>query len=79
MPTEETKILVWNKGTVIPNYNQDTWRRDVNGNAISFAAYGNRNSDYGWEIDHIVQVASGGTDAPSNLRPLHWRVNAARQ
>ena len=76
---EYVKLAVWNKGTIIPGYDAKQWRRDYEGNAISFASYGDRDSDYGWEVDHIVSVASGGSDLISNLRPLHWRVNASRQ
>ena len=76
---ESLKLKVWNKGTTIPEYDAAKWRRDACGNAISFAAYGNRSSDYGWEIDHITPVTDEGSDALGNLRPLHWRVNASRQ
>ncbi|MCY4662048.1 MAG: HNH endonuclease signature motif containing protein [Acidobacteria bacterium] len=76
---EQTKVLVWQKGTVIPGYDPTQWRRDEDGNALSFAAYGDRSSDYGWEIDHIHPVAEGGGDSIANLRPLHWRVNSGRQ
>ena len=76
---EQTKVLVWRKGTVIPGYDPTQWRRDEYGNALSFAAYDDRNSDYGWEIDHIRPVAEGGADAIANFRPLRWRVNAGRQ
>ena len=72
------KITVWNKGTTIPNYDAAEWRHDAFGNSISFAAYGDRDSDYGWEIDHIVPVAEGGDDLLANLRPLHWKANVAR-
>jgi len=34
--------------------------------------YGNRNSDYGWEIDHIDP--DGGDDI-SNLQQLQWKNN----
>ena len=76
---EQTRILVWQKGTAIPGYDPAQWRRDAEGNALSFAAYGDRSSDYGWEIDHIRPVTEGGTDEIDNLRPLHWRANAGRQ
>ncbi len=69
---------VWNNGHIIDGYDARAWRRDDFGNAISYAAYGDRTSDYGWEIDHIVTVAAGGTDFIANLRPLHWRANVAR-
>ena len=71
-------IAVWNKGTTIPNYDAAQWRQDSSGNVISLAVYGDRNSDHGWEIDHIVPVADGGSDLISNLRPLHWKANVAR-
>jgi len=29
-------------------------------------------SDAGWEIDHIVPRAIGGSDILSNLRARHW-------
>lgn len=69
---------VWNKGTTIEGYPPNMWRRDAYGNAIRYTDYGNRDSDYGWEMDHIVPASLGGSDDPSNLRPLHWRSNASR-
>ncbi len=67
---EQTKVLVWQKGVVIPGYDPARWRRDIYGNALSFTAYGDRNSDYGWEI---CPIASRGTHAIADLRPFHFR------
>ncbi|AVQ04196.1 HNH endonuclease [Caulobacter segnis] len=50
------------------------FRQDDFGNILAFDQFGKR-SEYGWEIDHIHPVALGGSDAPGNLRALHWRSN----
>lgn len=70
---------VWNKGVIIPGYDPRVWRRDAYGNNIRFQDYGNRQSEYGWEIDHVIPVSQSGTDDLQNLRPLQWEANAARQ
>ena len=71
--------LVWGKGLVVAGYDSAHFRKDDFGYWIKKSDYGNRKSQYGWEIDHIVPESKNGSDAFSNLRPLHWRVNASRQ
>ena len=66
---------VWKKGTPIPGYEPNEWRRDTCQHALSKSAYGNTNSQYGWEIDHIKPASKGGTDDLSNLQPLYWETN----
>jgi len=63
---------VWIKGKIESGYNSDEWRKDDCDAWIGRNFYGNRNSDKGWEIDHI---SSGGSDELSNLRPLQWQNN----
>ena len=77
---EEIIILqVWNKGQAVPGYDSSKYRKDQCGAWMTFSEYGNRSSIYGWEIDHITPQSQGGSDALSNLRPLQWENNAARQ
>lgn len=70
--SEEMIQKVWEKGKIVPNNDPSIWRKDECGAWIGRSYYGNRNSEYGWEIDHI---SPGGPDILSNLRPLQWRNN----
>lgn len=36
---------------------------------MKYIEHGNRESDYGWEIDHINSISNGGTDNSRNLQP----------
>ncbi|MCY4011143.1 MAG: HNH endonuclease signature motif containing protein [Gammaproteobacteria bacterium] len=76
---KKTIQAVWEKGKTVRNRDGGLWRQDDFGNLIKRDEYGNRDSDTGWEIDHIKLVKDGGKDVMSNLRPLHAKTNAARQ
>jgi hypothetical protein len=67
--SEDLLQRVWEKGDAI-NFDSEIWRKDLCGAWISKIRHGDRNSDYGWEIDHINP---DGGDDPSNLRPLQWK------
>lgn len=69
---------IWEKAIPVLNQNSAHVRKDKCGAWIVFEAYGDRNSEYGWEIDHIIPVDKGGTDDLANLQPLHWDNNAAK-
>lgn len=77
--SERTIQHVWEKATGVQGYDPHVWRKDQWGAWIRRSDYGNRNSQYGWEIDHITPQSEGGGDELSNLRPLQWENNAARQ
>lgn len=77
--SEETIQAVWQKGIIVPGNNSNVWRKDQCGAWIGRKEHGNRNSQYGWEIDHIKPESDGGGDELSNLRPLQWENNSSKQ
>ncbi len=73
--TDADKRNVWNKANIVEGHHQTETRMDPCGNLIKWSQFGNRDSIYGWEIDHVNPVANGGGDNIENLQPLHWRNN----
>lgn len=74
---ENKKKSIWNKGAEIENYDPNIWRFDKFGNPIKYSEYGNRQSKFGWEFDHDIPKALGGSDAIINLSPLKATTNAS--
>ncbi len=70
---------VWQKGREIPGWSSLIWRWDDFGRVIRYPDYGNRRSQYGWEIDHITPLSQKGADHISNLRPLNGVSNLERR
>jgi len=71
--SDEKIQKVWEKGKIVSKH-PDVWRKDECDAWIKRTEYGNRDSKYGWEIDHIDP--DGGDELP-NLRPLQWENNVA--
>ena len=84
--SEEDKLKVWNKGTIVPNYDPAKYRKDACGAWISWDKFGEIHSPYGWQIDHIYpesklrlrSLTQESIDDLRNLRPMHWRNNASK-
>lgn len=72
------KSAVWWKGKEIEGYDPKVWMHDRYGAVMEWAEHGNRDSKYGWEIDHIKPASKGGSDDLSNLQPLQWENNATK-
>ena len=69
---------IWEKGLVIEGYDKNMYRQDFAGAWISRDKYGDTNSTFGWEIDHVYPKELGGDDHFINLRPMNWRNNRSK-
>lgn len=66
----ETAMSLWTK-----RYGKVTRIKDFAGREMDKGSYGNRNSDYGWNLDHILPQSQGGKDTDSNLICCHILTN----
>ena len=73
-----TILLVWSNAQTLSGKDPSAYRMDICGYTIKYTDHGNRDSDFGWEIDHINPVANDGGDELSNLQALHWKNNVAK-
>lgn len=75
---EKTIEYAWNQGRIVEDYDGSLFRKDAAGAWISRSEYGNRDSKFGWEIDHIYPTALGGDNDEKNLRPMQWENNVSK-
>jgi hypothetical protein len=68
------KELVWENAEVFENYDPKMWRKDPCGACISWREFRKR-TKYGWNVDHILPKAKGGTNHIFNLCAMHWENN----
>ena len=57
---------VWEKGASVPHNDPDIFRKDACGAWMKKSDYG-KNTEYGWEIGHLVPKGAGGFDDVNNL------------
>jgi len=66
----ETAMRLWNK-----SFGNETKVKDFTGREIAKGAYNDRNSEYGWNVDHILPQSRGGKTADYNLVCCHILTN----
>ena len=67
---KETAMRLWNK-----SFGKETKVRDFTGRTIAKGAYNDRNSEFGWNVDHILPQSRGGKTADYNLVCCHILTN----
>ena len=75
---EKTINTVWEAATKVDGFNPNSFRKDACNAWIIRNQYGQRDSIYGWEIDHVYPVSKGGDDNLDNLRPIQWENNVKK-
>lgn len=86
MYTPETIQNVWEKGIKVEGYSSELIRKDACGAWMVRSQYGNQDSPFGWEIDHIypksklekLGVPEERIDAIVNLRPMQHDNNQSK-
>jgi len=73
-----TLSKIWEKARIDGNNDANVFRKDVCGAWIARGQYG-QTTQYGWEVDHIVPLSRGGSEALSNLQPLQWENNRKKR
>lgn len=84
--SEQQKQYVWNRATAVEGYDKSRFRKDACGAWIIWDKYGDNDSLYGWEIDHIVPqslleekgYSQKDIDNIDNLRALQHENNASK-
>ena len=66
----ETAMRLW-----VKSFGKETKVKDFAGREIAKGAYGDRNSQYGWNVDHILPQSKGGTTADHNLVCCNIKTN----
>ena len=66
----ETAMRLWNK-----SFGKCTKVKDFAGREIAKGAYNDRNSEFGWNVDHILPQSKGGKTADYNLVCCHILTN----
>ena len=84
--TKEQLDAIWRKGIVVDGYDPDFIRKDACGAWILRNSYGNLDSDYCWDVDHIcpqavlekMGIGEEQINNIRNLRPINHKNNLSK-
>lgn len=65
--SQQDKIAAWTACRPLDGHSPTDYRVDAYGHIIRWADYGTQ-GDHGWEIDHEIPSALGGSDHSTNLK-----------
>jgi len=77
MATEKEKEDAWENAHIVRGKNPNVYRKDDYGNMMYKPSYG-KQSEMGWEVDHIHPKSKGGSDSPRNLQAIQWEENRTK-
>ncbi len=63
---------IWKRDAEMEGLDPKLFRKDACGAVMARSQYGMRDSNFGWEIDHVYPIAMGGDDNIENLRAMQW-------
>lgn len=69
---------IWQKALKVDGYDPSLYRKDFANAWIARDSYGDCNSSFGWEIDHVYPISLGGDNHFVNLRPMNYRNNRSK-
>src|SRR5574344_846204 len=83
---ETLKEIAWNTACIVPNHDPNVERWDACGAWIHYSDFENHNSDFGWDIDHVLPIAKLRLykvprtlwNHASNIRAMHWKNNQSK-
>ena len=73
--TPEEKDYAWQLAMPISGLDSNKVRVDYAGAYIFKDHYGRRDSNFGWEIDHVIPLEKEGPYELWNYQPLQWENN----
>lgn len=77
MARESKKDKAWDLAKKVRGKDPDKYRKDPYGSLMYHGSYG-KNTDMGWELDHIKPTSRGGSSATRNLQALNVSVNRGK-